>query len=453
MRRSGLLLFVLAAGCASQPRAQNPFPGVFRVAVVPFGDKTNGAEGLDTALITEQFASELQMVPTFEVVPVQEVVEVLGGTRIDGNQPEAAFAIARAVHAQAVVIGSVTEYDPYYPPMLGLHCEMYAMVTGEPELVVQTILARPDPPDRPPGAYSDYVPRALRNWVPPALRTLVPQQPCKACPPDEANPEPKPKPESSCLEKLARWVPKRRSRPRRDHDDEQAPTESPTTDAESVASGPGRLEVWEFAPGSMPIEGVSAELAFVDLRPVDSGTRKPASQRPSTEKAPSWRSAAGIANAQSQAPAAPRERRDKPNAQAAQPDSDAAAEAATDEEEIRLVQADATVEDVLEGRVPEYQLSTVRLPNPAPIVEPWVIRHSRIFDGSNLGLAYKLQDYFFFKKDLRGGEWVGYAERSRDFSRFACNRMIYEMLESAGGRWFTMRGVRFPKPWKPWPWR
>ena len=138
MRNWFIVGLLLVAGCAHHPRVQNPFPGVFRIAVLPFNDKTGGAEGLDTAQITRLFASELQQVPTFEVVPVQDVEQVLGGATVPSNQPELAFAVARAVHAQAVIVGDVTEYREYSPPRLGLHCEIYAMVTGEPEVVVQS---------------------------------------------------------------------------------------------------------------------------------------------------------------------------------------------------------------------------------------------------------------------------------------------------------------------------
>jgi hypothetical protein len=63
----------------------------------------------------------------------------------------------------------------------------------------------------------------------------------------------------------------------------------------------------------------------------------------------------------------------------------------------------------------------------------------------------KLRDYYFFNDDLRGGDWQGYVIRNEDFVRFACNQMIYEMLEAAGGDWKTLRGIRIAQPWIPYP--
>lgn len=287
MWRICLILLCVCLGCAHHPRVQNPFPGVFRVAVVPFGDKTTGDDGVDPMHITDLFVNELQKVPTFEVVPIQEVIDVLGSEKIETNQPALAYALARAVHAQAVIVGDVTEYNAYYPPVLGLHCEMYAMVTGQPEMIVE-----------PDGSSRSGVGIPFGNW----LQKLLDKG--KGC--------------DTCADK-------------------------------SAGKGP------------------------------------------------------------------------------------------TDQQ-IKQVQYEQP------ARPGPVQVAT-------PVVEPWVIRHSRVFDGSNAGFVRKLQDYFFFRKDERGGEWVGYLDRVEDFHRFSCNRMIYEMLEASGGKWTPLVGIEFPMPWEPWPWR
>jgi hypothetical protein len=116
-----------------------------------------------------------------------------------------------------------------------------------------------------------------------------------------------------------------------------------------------------------------------------------------------------------------------------------------------IQQATGTPTDYLSGQIPDYQVAVRQAVDPIPIVEPWVIRHSRVFDSTNLGLSRKLKDYYFFNDDLRGGHWQGYVLRNEDFIRFSCNQMIYEMLDAAGGDWFTLRGVRLPSPWYPWP--
>lgn len=381
---SAVAALLLVAGCAQHERVQNPFPGVFRVVVVPFNDKSNGAQGVDPDAIATLFASELQKIPTFEVVPVHEVKQVLRGQRIETNQPELAFAVARAVHAQAVIVGDVTEYNAYYPPRIGLHCELYAMVTGQAEMVVQN-----PPLDRPSPDGRDGRDGRRRGL---GARSRAEKEPkerdngkhgdrgkCGGCG------------GKGCKKCAAKT----------------APAEMP--DKSSADEN-------DKAPGGLTIQ----QTAFKQKSKEDT--------LPSSEDgySPSQLPKGGIVARPARANGMP---------------------------EIYQPVLAATPDDVLAGRLAEYQLSNVRQMAPEPVVEPWVVRHSRVFDGNNLGTFRKLNDYYFFRKDDRAAEAPGFLERSEDFNRFACNRMIFEMLEAAGGRWTRLWGVRYPKPWNPWPWR
>lgn len=376
---AGLPVF---CGCAFYPRAQNPLPGVYRVAVLDFVDKTNGAEGLDTAAVTEMFASELQKIPTYEVVPVQEVREVLGPVRIDTNQPQLAFEVARALHAQAIIVGAVTEYNAYYPPRVGLHCEMYAMVTGQPEAVVQSPPAELERAGGFTGldglrshdhhAKKDGHPHAKhgKRWWKRSCELPVETQPIPDVPPDPVPPEETPVP----IEQV----------------------------------GYTSTSVEDFSPSNLPPDGVVApvpSLPSPEVSPVEETTEK---------------------DEEGWGPVS------KPAGLFEEEDS-------------------ATAADYLAGQVSDYRISVVAASDPIPIVEPWVIRHSRIFDSSNHGFTRKLKDFYYFQDDLRGGDWQGYVLRNDDFTRFACNQMIFEMLEAAGGDWMTLFGVRYAKPWQPWP--
>jgi hypothetical protein len=355
--QSGMLWLCTAlVGCAHHPRVQNPFPGVFRIAVAPLNDKSGGAGGLDTEQLTRLFASELQKVPTFEVVPVTEVQQVLGSSVVETNQPYLAFALARAVHAQAVIVGDVVEYSSYYPPRLGLHCELYAMVVGEPEVVTQTIEPELlDDRDLPPGSRPGRaVP--LINRILGCEHGRRPER-CEACG-------------------------RRRRRARSDqHADENS------------SNRIRAVSLQAYTPSEIPPGGV--------------------------------RSADGINESTT-------------------PDM---------ERDARRERLPATEADLRAGRVSAHQIAVRTLETPEPVVEPWVVRHTRIFDGTNAGLVTKLRGYHFFTVDARGGDWQGYLQRSEDFQRFACNRMIFEMLDAAGGRWTALRGLKIPKPWEPWPWR
>lgn len=275
MRWIGLLLVATPlCGCASHPRAKNPYPEIYRIVVVPFSDHSASADGVPTEQITQLFGSELQKTPTFEVLPHALVRERTLGDGVAIDNPRHAVEIAREFRADAVVIGEVTEYDAYYPPRLGLRVAMYLL--GPQDFASENAL---------------YL-------------------------------------------------------------------------SESDA---GAVKGTEFT-----------------------GERDPPT--PLIQKIPWLAPLATCQNSQETG-----------------------------------------------GGIRPF--------------DPFVVRYSRVFDGANSGFVKRLRNYYFFRDDLRGGATQGYLDRTEDFHRFACNRMIYEMLQATGGHWDKLRGLHCPKPWDPWPWR
>lgn len=416
MRRGWPVLAVVLGmtGCVSHERAQNPLPGVIRIAVIPFNDKTAGDEGLDEIYVTKLFAAELQKVPSYEVVPVQEVLEVLGPNNpFPTNQPELAYAMARALHAQAIIVGDITEYKPYYPLRLGLHCEMYAMVTGEPQAVVESPRSERQPLE------PDEIPAPLRPFLAPFLgkdkhkghhckhcghsmkkHAHEPGEKCPQCGKDPGPLKPQPSPQQK-PNGGSKPGPNPNGDPKSAPPSMGAPPEEPTSPVVRTA-----YQVREFTPSTAPPEGVQA----------DAIPGRPNSAR-----------GQGAAS-----------RGDGPSEEL---------------DEIARYRAAGGDPSWGGGQAMDYSISVVDQRRPIAVVEPWVIRHSRMFDANNLGFARKIKQYYFFKRDLRGGDWDGYVNRVDDFVRFCSDRMIYEMLEAAGGRWKTLKGFVFPHPWDPWPWR
>lgn len=113
-------------GCVIvQPVVSNPLPNVTRVAVAPFQNQSTEAAA-DVLLVTEAYFSELQQVPGFEVVPVGVTARKIEELGLKLHSPRDALQLARVLGVDAVVIGSITMYDPYDPPRLGLHVEWYS---------------------------------------------------------------------------------------------------------------------------------------------------------------------------------------------------------------------------------------------------------------------------------------------------------------------------------------
>lgn len=128
-----------AAGCqlipdvSHQPVVHNPFPQLSRVAVAPFFNHSD-EKTVDGRQFALSYFGELQAVPGFEVVPLNVVEEAMLQHQIMLDAPGEARRLAQILGVDAVVIGAVTDYSPYYPPRCGLRVEWYAANPGFHEI-------------------------------------------------------------------------------------------------------------------------------------------------------------------------------------------------------------------------------------------------------------------------------------------------------------------------------
>ncbi|MFH1264669.1 MAG: hypothetical protein ABIK89_03030 [Planctomycetota bacterium] len=108
-----------------QPTLHNPFPQLSKVAVVPFFNQSSEptVDGRNFALA---YFNELQLVPGFEVVPVDVVETVIAQHNLRLTSPTEVRRLAQILEVDAVVLGTVTDYSAYYPPRCGLRVEWYA---------------------------------------------------------------------------------------------------------------------------------------------------------------------------------------------------------------------------------------------------------------------------------------------------------------------------------------
>jgi len=130
-----VVLLICSSGCAiipqrlQQPTVHNPFPQLSKVAIAPFFNLSTEAT-LDGRQVAVAYFNELQLVPGFEVVPVGVVERAMIEHRLPLNSAEDARRLANLLQVDAVVIGAVTDYTPYYPPRMGLQVEWYAANPG-----------------------------------------------------------------------------------------------------------------------------------------------------------------------------------------------------------------------------------------------------------------------------------------------------------------------------------
>ena len=127
-----ILLMFFATGCISpetreKMRFSNPFqPNVWTVAVVPFKNDS-GSEHFSTITMTDEFYTELASVQdNIQVLSVNHVLAAqhkLGISKIKDTDDLA--AIAEELGADALFVGSVTRYQPYPPPLIGIVVQIY----------------------------------------------------------------------------------------------------------------------------------------------------------------------------------------------------------------------------------------------------------------------------------------------------------------------------------------
>lgn len=121
---AGMLLGL--AGCVSVPvTVTNPIPGLTTVAVAPFFNLSSEPT-VDGRRFAEAYYAELQKTAGFQVIPVGVVEEVLQANALSLEDPADTLELCRLLNADAVVVGAVTEYKPYYPPQVGYQVQWYS---------------------------------------------------------------------------------------------------------------------------------------------------------------------------------------------------------------------------------------------------------------------------------------------------------------------------------------
>ena len=134
-----LLLFLLSSvGCSLFPvtyqrdQVHNPFPQIQRVAVLPFYNQSENPT-INTELVAEKYYGALQAIPGFEVLPVGVtktqwmLYSQKHGEPVTGEDFQ---KLADFIGVEALVVGSVTDFDAYYPPRMAMTVHWYAANEG-----------------------------------------------------------------------------------------------------------------------------------------------------------------------------------------------------------------------------------------------------------------------------------------------------------------------------------
>lgn len=129
-----LIASVIASGCTLVPEKRiveqihNPFPQLHTIAILPFFNQSENPN-VDGEATASAYYAELQAIPGFEVLPVGVTLNGLRQYIGQYGEPSggAEFqSLAKFLGVDAVVIGSVTDFDAFYPPRLAMTTRWYA---------------------------------------------------------------------------------------------------------------------------------------------------------------------------------------------------------------------------------------------------------------------------------------------------------------------------------------
>ncbi|MCC6509843.1 MAG: hypothetical protein IT423_12090 [Pirellulaceae bacterium] len=129
------ICWACSSGCSlmpdirHKPQYNNPFPQLRTVAVLPFVNQSEEAT-LSAERVTLAYINELQAIPGFEVLPMGVVKARLEEYSQPLSKGEDFQALARDLGVDAVLLGSVIDYSPYYPPRMSMKVNWYAANPG-----------------------------------------------------------------------------------------------------------------------------------------------------------------------------------------------------------------------------------------------------------------------------------------------------------------------------------
>jgi len=126
-----ILLSLILSGCqlipeiSHQPVVHNPFPQLTKIAIAPFFNLSTEptVDGRQFALA---YFNELQLVQGYELIPIGVVEKTIEIYKISLDNPDEVRKLAQILGADAIVIGAVTDFTPFYPPRCGMQVEWYA---------------------------------------------------------------------------------------------------------------------------------------------------------------------------------------------------------------------------------------------------------------------------------------------------------------------------------------
>lgn len=361
----------------------NPNPKLKTVAIVPFFNLSQEPD-VDGRRFALAYFAELQKVPGFQVLPVGVAEVAMVEHQLQMNNPDDVLKLAKILNVDAVVIGAITDYSPYYPPRIGMQVSWYSphaqeFIPGVPLMVEERHNQK----------------NALNELF--SMNRLIAKSTKKA--EHQLNREVK---HASHAERKANKRGQKLRRGLWENDcSEGCQTENPepAPAAEAIIRGQSSDAVNPLTDNKNQT-GVPQAYAQANQ---GAQTINQSSQTPTNLKHP-------ITTKTNQIPSS----KTPPLM-----NSDLLSE-----------QNSPSHAKLFDEYCPPNSFTKTEVFDPR---QPFM-SYTRLFDGSDAALVAHLRDYLEISGDRRSGGWEAYLHRSEDFIRFTSHLMILEMLTLHGGQ-------------------
>lgn len=367
-----------------EPVVHNPFPQLNKVAVAPFFNLSNEPT-VDGRKFALAYFAELQAVPGFEVVPLGVVENAIVENRVNLSHPEEARRLANILGVDAVVIGSVTDYTPYYPPRCGLRVEWYAANPGFHEIPAGYGLPWGTPEE-------EYIPAPLVFESEFALAKAQLKTQTPLC-------------------------------------------EKPSLDPPASADDAQQPEP-EAMPANMPLPPPAKD----SLQGTGGNSDAPNAPAPNTPPAKSTTKKKSVHENAHATRAVYEEQVASEELPPGNSQGDSTAQVAPLESDSMAAGGMTVATGAQVALPPNWPDERGFIPPPPSPTRPAccphngpVMTHTRIYSGNDSEFTEALASYYHFRDDARFGGWQNYLQRSDDFIRFCCHMHISEMLSARGG--------------------
>ena len=94
-------------------------------AIVPFRNES-GSSSVREAHLADILVGQLETQPGIDVLPVNRVLAAMDALEFNHiTTPQQALTLRRVLEVDALIVGTVTAFDPYDPPTVGIGIELY----------------------------------------------------------------------------------------------------------------------------------------------------------------------------------------------------------------------------------------------------------------------------------------------------------------------------------------